>query len=1132
MQYGLELLILLPKDIDKNKEEILNQLPIGIILFDNNGIIQFVNRTVHEFEILYPNLLVQSLIGRNIFSQEIINKQSLFKHFEDLKNGFSFELELEEITIPGKSHIKLILKGTPIFEDDNFSGGALIIEDLKVIHRTQKQFLLRQDFLTNATEFITDLFIVIDSNFLIKFISGNTSLLFSNSTSYEGSSIFSGVDNETVSALDELIANVKKSKTHSTSTIKIKHDDNYKLIEVKFLPQLDNKKEVNFIYLSFRELSSSELKISQTKNESFRTELYSKLNDSAGMALFVIDNTDKITWWNENFETIFGYKKSEIENVKVGSIIIELDKTRLEKIRNVLTSETSHRVFINHKKDEDKFLELIFTLDEDAERNLNVLCTDITKLIRTENQLNSIIKNIAQLSEDAEYFFCRTDETGNIIDVNNKFCEVFNYTAEELRQKRIYELIDQNYFESNIFDLRTATDELPLKIILPFKSSGNKLFNLNLIVFPAIESSNSIQFDCYLRYSESHSAKTKEAELFHSILAASNDGICTGYDGKIIFANTAFAEIFNFSSGEELKDKDILDLVSSEDTLKVAEYFRMLERNKAIAPTRFNFLGKKNDGSEFYAEISSGTFSFDEKVYTVMVIRDVSERIRAQKAIRESEEKYRNITENIDDFLFTFERLKTTLRPVFCTASVQKITGYTQSDFLTDAKLFFKIIHPDDFQIFKPKLINLLKSRIQNSGEFEFRIINKHGNIVWVRTKLNLVRIGAGKIQKIFGLVSDVTFRKRAEEELKKSTQNLIKLNETKDRFISIISHDLRTPFSSILGFTDLLINDKDLSDDEKRQYIQYIQESSHSMLALVNSLLDWTRLQTGRIKFDPQKLNIAQVINDSLKTLSGISIQKGIEVVNLIKEEKLVFADKSLIIQVFNNLISNAVKFTTTGGYIYISCSLSANPRFIEFSVKDTGVGIKEENLKKLFSIESKFTSEGTAGEKGSGLGLSLVKEIIERHGGSITVSSKFGEGTDFRFTLPVASAKILLVDDNKTDRLLYTKILKNITPDYEIDIASNGKEALEKIQSSHPALVITDHSMPVMNGYEFVIELQKLEMKGKPPVIVLSSDIDRNAINDYNGIGIEYVFHKPVNLGHFKQAVEKSLMKSFSST
>ena len=112
-------------------------------------------------------------------------------------------------------------------------------------------------------------------------------------------------------------------------------------------------------------------------------------------------------------------------------------------------------------------------------------------------------------------------------------------------------------------------------------------------------------------------------------------------------------------------------------------------------------------------------------------------------------------------------------------------------------------------------------------------------------------------------MVSDITLRKKAQDELKRSTDNLIKLNETKDRFISIISHDLRTPFSSILGFTDLLLNDEGLSEEEKRQYIEFIRESSQSMLLLVNSLLDWTRLQTGRIKFEPEKTEANKILSE-----------------------------------------------------------------------------------------------------------------------------------------------------------------------------------------------------------------------------------------------------------------------------
>ena len=200
---------------------------------------------------------------------------------------------------------------------------------------------------------------------------------------------------------------------------------------------------------------------------------------------------------------------------------------------------------------------------------------------------------------------------------------------------------------------------------------------------------------------------------------------------------------------------------------------------------------------------------------------------------------------------------------------------------------------------------------------------------------------------------------------------------------------------------------------------------------------------------------------------------------------------------------------------------------RFIEFSIKDTGVGIKPDDIKKLFKVDTKFTSEGTEGEKGTGLGLSLVKEIIDKHGGKVWVESELGKGSEFKFTLPIASANILLVDDSKTDKLLYSKILKNITPDYNVDIASDGKEAIEKILVSPPALVITDHLMPRMNGYNLVLEIKKAEIKGKPPVMILSGDLDREIVDEYHELGVEFVFQKPVNLNSFKQAVEKSLKK-----
>ena len=393
-----------------------------------------------------------------------------------------------------------------------------------------------------------------------------------------------------------------------------------------------------------------------------------------------------------------------------------------------------------------------------------------------------------------------------------------------------------------------------------------------------------------------------------------------------------------------------------------------------------NTLERKKDNSNFLLEALTTSFEFDNQVYIINEAHDITERKRAQQAIRESEEKYRSITENIDDFMWTAERIDGKLKSVFYTSSVEKIMGYNQYDFIKDPKLFLKVILPDDFPYVKKKFRNIIQSSIRNSEELEFRIINKQGNIVWIRNKIKLIRNKDKSVQKIFGLVSDISLRKKAEEDLKKSTDELVKLNETKDRFISIISHDLRTPFTSILGFTDLLLSDNELSEGEKTQYVKFIQESAQSMFDLVNSLLDWTRLQTGRMKFEPEKIDAKNIVDKSLRSLSGMAMQKGLTLNNEISDEVIIFADSNLLLQVFNNIISNSIKFTGDGGSISVSAVPFVLNRNYEFSIKDTGIGIKEENLSKLFNVDTKFTTEGTAGEKGTGLGLSLCKEIVEK--------------------------------------------------------------------------------------------------------------------------------------------------------
>jgi PAS domain S-box-containing protein len=1112
----------------EKSNKIIEQVPVGIITFSANGEIDYINNNFKKFGILY-HFETPALVGSNILQVDIFPYISINEELHQLLKGIPFEKQIKQITTSDGRQIDLIVKGSPMFEQDDIIGGILLIEDIKVLLETKEELEQRSEYFEKAIHHVNDVMVVTNAKGIVQFASGIAlKKLNINSNRVVGKNIIDLFEGDTKSLLSKNIDKVIIKEDPSKFEFNLEQGDEKYSFSCKIEPILSKRGSLQFLFFF---LNNVTIDVSEKKRLTEKVDelsYYKSITNNLQNALFALDKDGKIIYWDEQSEVLFSSSKQDVLGKFLGSALELFDTRFFESIKNDLQKEKIWKVNLNifgkeHKKE---IFEAKFSYLDDYQNTIVVLCSNITKKVKEEEELKFNRVSDQNLLANTEELICKIDSDGKIAFANKTFLDTLGYTDDEIRQKLFNDIIRPQYFENNIFDVKSLHKTKSAKIELPLLTKQDMPFLANVTFVPQREKGNSLNYLCYITEIPKSEEVNEVELLFPALFNASQDGIAVEADGRIVVANDSFANIFGYDSGEKLADKDLLDLVSNDDILKVAEYFRLKERGKS-APDRFEFLGKKRDNTYFYTELSISSFEADNKIYIVMITRDVTERKRAQKVIRESEEKYRNITENIDDFLYTFERSGKYMRPLFYTAAVKKITGYDQADFLGDSKLFLKLIHPDDFQEVKKKLSGLIKSKAQTSGEMEFRIINKQGSIVWVRNKVNFIKNTSGEIHKVYGLVSDTTLNRRAEEEMRKSTDELVKLNETKDRFISIISHDLRTPFSSILGFTDLLANDEDLTNEERKQYVNYIQESSKSMLSLVNSLLDWTRLQTGRIKFEPERVDASSLIEKSIHSVSGDALRKGIEIYSTVSKGKFIYIDKSLISQVFNNLLSNAIKFTNRTDKITISVKPAATLSFLEFSVQDSGQGIKEENLEKLFSVDTKFTTEGTAGEKGSGLGLSLVKEIIDKHGGIIWAESEYGKGSKFKFTLPLASANILIVDDNRTDGLLYSKILKNITPDYTVDIASNGLEALEKIKSTSPALVITDHSMPEMDGFELVKELIKSGLSRKPPVIVLSTEMDRNIIHDYNELGVEYVFQKPVDLRSFKQAVEKSLRK-----
>ena len=250
-------------------------------------------------------------------------------------------------------------------------------------------------------------------------------------------------------------------------------------------------------------------------------------------------------------------------------------------------------------------------------------------------------------------------------------------------------------------------------------------------------------------------------------------------------------------------------------------------------------------------------------------------------------------------------------------------------------------------------------------------------------------------------LMRELRERNQAEEALKMSEAKLIELNATKDKFFNIVAHDLKNPFTSLLGSTELLYENIHKMDTQTIiKLSRILNESAKSGYSILLNLLDWSRSQTGQIKFNPEKINLKDLIEENFADIYLFSTSKAINISTDIKEDIFILADKNMLNTVLRNLLSNAVKFTHRNGSVHVSAKIDESEVII--SIEDTGTGISKENISKLFRLDSKYSVPGTDKETGTGLGLKLCKEFIEKMNGSIYVNSTENKGSEFVFSIP----------------------------------------------------------------------------------------------------------------------------------
>jgi len=416
--------------------------------------------------------------------------------------------------------------------------------------------------------------------------------------------------------------------------------------------------------------------------------------------------------------------------------------------------------------------------------------------------------------------------------------------------------------------------------------------------------------------------------------------------------------------------------------------------HKMSKPIEINYRLQFGDGRiKWINEICSTEFdNAGHQVRSYGTIQDITKYKLSELNFRQKETRYKSLIENLPSGIIISKNHKC----IFLNPAAKSLLQ-GKSDQQLYGKSILSFVHPSGKSIFLQKLNDL--NALNYIPAFEQKLLRLDGSefdgeITFVHTTFQ----GFPATQII---INDVTNKNKAEELLKENESRLKELVATKDKFFSIIAHDLRGPFNSIIGFLELLINQYEkLSDPEKKNYLSLIDDDANRTLKLLDDLLEWAKVQTGKISFQPHKQKLLPIIDSVSNTLGSAIILKQLNLSCLIPEDLEIIADTNMLTTIFQNLIGNAIKYSNTHGIITINARQKNNE--IEFTVTDNGIGMSEKTKNGIFEMGQQVSISGTANEKGSGLGLILCKDFIEKHEGKIWVESEFGKGSKFIFSIP----------------------------------------------------------------------------------------------------------------------------------